>query len=316
MDQTTPPGPNRRNAIAAMLAAGATGPLVRAGDPPPVDRPSGETLRIAHLTDAHVDGRKGSAEGLAACLRHVRSLDPAPSLILNTGDAVMCVNGVDESSASEQWGIWKRVVEAEARVEIVSAIGNHDSWGWDRPSPERPLGGKAMAMDVLGMPGRFYRLDRGAWTFLVLDSIHGSYTGRLDDEQWEWLVGELGAIGGARPVCVATHIPIVTACGFFDGQRFGEHGWTIPGSWMHEDAHRIVGLLAEHPNVKLCLSGHMHQVDRIDFQGVSYVCSGAVSASWWNGRYYQCDYGYGVVDLRADGTFDHRYVPFGWTTRS
>ena len=81
---------------------------------------------------------------------------------------------------------------------------------------------------------------------------------------------------------------------------------------MHEDAGLLKDLFARHRNVKIGLSGHMHQVDRIDFQGVSYLCSGAVSGSWWNGRYYACDYGYTVLDLYSDGTFEHEYVGYGW----
>jgi Icc protein len=172
----------------------------------------------------------------------------------------------------------------------------------------------------LALPGRYYRVDRAGWSFVVLDSIWsgegGGYAGRLDGEQLEWLREELAKIGPETPTVVMTHIPIITACGFFDGERFGERcgerGWTIPGSWMHEDARALKDLFIKHPNVKLALSGHMHQLDRVDFAGVSYVCSGAVSGNWWKGQYYGCDYGYSMIDLFDDGSFEQSYHGYGW----
>ncbi|MEX2092204.1 MAG: hypothetical protein WD971_05980, partial [Pirellulales bacterium] len=71
-------------------------------------------------------------------------------------------------------------------------------------------------------------------------------------------------------------------------------------------------LFAKHPNVKLCISGHLHLLDRVDYNGVTYLCNGAVSGNWWGGRHKDCDEGYAVVDLYDDGTFEHEYVKYGW----
>lgn len=312
--QTNRGGLSRREALrgiaAGGLGVGAVGGLAGAGR-------DGEkrtrVLRCAHLTDVHLNGEKGSDEALARCYRDLQ--ERGCELILNTGDTVMELNGASLASAESQWGHWHRVTRAESSVEAVHAIGNHDCWGWERDSSE-PRRGKGMVEQELELPGRFYSVDRAGWRFVVLDSIWsgpgGGYAGRLDLEQFEWLAETLGKTGADTPVCVLTHIPIVTACGFFDGERFTDGRWSVPGSWMHEDAGLLKDLFARHKNVKLGLSGHMHQVDRIDFQGVSYLCSGAVSASWWNGTYYACDYGYTLLDLFDDGSFEHAYVGYGW----
>jgi 3',5'-cyclic-AMP phosphodiesterase len=42
-------------------------------------------LRIAHLTDVHVQPEKRAGEGLAACLNHVQQLPDKPDLILTGG---------------------------------------------------------------------------------------------------------------------------------------------------------------------------------------------------------------------------------------
>ena len=43
---------------------------------------------------------------------------------------------------------------------------------------------------------------------------------------------------------------------------------------------------------------------------------GAVSGSWWKGPLQGVPEGFGVVDLRPDGTFEHRYEAYGWKARS
>lgn len=310
---------DRRNALkvfgAAVVAAG--GPWAAGGQEQPTSAPAANrkrVLRAAHITDVHIDGHKGSEAGLARCLEHIQRQPEAPTMILNTGDTVMCVNGVDESEARRQWAVWNRVVREANKLPMHSAIGNHDSWGWKPPTADAPMLGKGLALDVLGLRERFYRVDQGGWTFLFLDSVYGSYHGQLDEPQLEWLRGQLDEIAGKRHVCVLTHIPIVTACGFFDGERFKNGDWSIPGSWMHIDALALKKLFGQHGNVRAALSGHMHQIDRIDFNGVSYICGGAVSASWWGGKYYDCDYGYGLADFYDDGSVEYRYVTFGWGT--
>jgi hypothetical protein len=77
-------------------------------------------------------------------------------------------------------------------------------------------------------------------------------------------------------------------------------------------------LLAASGKVRLCLSGHMHLLDRVEVDGVTFVCGGAVSGGWWRGPHEpketaaRCPNGYGLVTLRPDGSFTHEYRDFGW----
>jgi hypothetical protein len=72
----------------------------------------------------------------------------------------------------------------------------------------------------------------------------------------------------------------------------------------------------KHPNVKLCVSGHLHQIDRADYRGVTYVTSPAVCGGWWAGNHVDI-FGemYTILDLHADGTFDIDYVDYGWVVQ-
>jgi hypothetical protein len=156
----------------------------------------------------------------------------------------------------------------------------------------------------------------------VLDSTQpkgdDGYVARLDDEQFEWLEGDLAAVearatGGAKsPVCVLSHIPIASAGALFIVKVNESGDYRVSGSLMHQDAQRIKNLFAKHVNVKLCLSGHTHLVDRIDYLGVAYLGNGAVSGAWWKGKNHEFAEGYALIDLYEDGTFDHEYVTYGW----
>jgi len=81
---------------------------------------------------------------------------------------------------------------------------------------------------------------------------------------------------------------------------------------MHIDSPGINELFNAHPNIRVCLSGHLHLYERVLYNGVTYICNGAVCGGWWDGPYKQCSPGYGVIDLYDDGSFENDYVEFGW----
>jgi hypothetical protein len=79
---------------------------------------------------------------------------------------------------------------------------------------------------------------------------------------------------------------------------------------MHIDARRLKTLFLDHPNVKLCLSGHIHLRDSVMYNGVTYACNGAVCGNWWRGAYQETQPGYALVDLWNDGSFRVDYVRY------
>lgn len=289
----------------------------------PAPRGRKRVLRIAHLTDTHVQPEKRAGEGLAACLRHVQSDQIKADLILQGGDAVMDVWAADLARAKVQAAVWQKVLKDECSLPIEHCLGNHDIWGFDKlksgASGLEANWGKQWGLDLFGLSERYRTFDRAGWRFIVLDSVYltdRTYIGKLDDEQFAWLKKTLEATDKSMPVLVLSHIPILTVTAYLDGENEKSGNWVVPGAWMHIDARKIKDLFAKHPNVKLCLSGHMHMADRVDYLGVGYICSGAVCAGWWNGPNQGCPEGYGVVDLYNDGTFDSRYVDYGWKART
>ena len=76
---------------------------------------------------------------------------------------------------------------------------------------------------------------------------------------------------------------------------------------------RIGALFTKYRNVKLCISGHLHETDRAEFLGTTFLNNPAVCGNWWKGIYRDA-WGemYTILDLHTDGTFDVEYVDYGW----
>jgi 3',5'-cyclic AMP phosphodiesterase CpdA len=215
-----------------------------------------------------------------------------------------------------QWKLWHEVWKKENSLPIEYCIGNHDCWGMGKKSD--PLYGKKYALEKMRLDKPYRSFDKAGWHFIVLDSIHpkldgGWYTIRLDEEQFAWLESDLAATPGDRPVMVISHAPILSAAVLaVDKQVKDEAGYILGGGNMHTDAARIIGLFGRHPNVRLCLSGHIHLNEQVSYNGVTYISNGAVSGNWWNGKHFRTDNGYAMVNLYDDGSFDNEYFTYGW----
>ena len=103
---------------------------------------------------------------------------------------------------------------------------------------------------------------------------------------------------------------MTTLAGSYD-QKTGD--WTVGGDSMTKNLNELKVLFRKHRHVKICLSGHTHQLDRVDYDGVSYLCGGAICGAWWKGANNGVMPGYRILDLNADGTFKEQYIPWGWT---
>jgi 3',5'-cyclic AMP phosphodiesterase CpdA len=305
-----------RAALAAGVGAaigGSTPQIVRAADVTPATPGKRRVLRVAHLTDMHVTHQDDSEKGFAQALR---SLDQhQPDLILTGGDHVMDASGQHKQQAVAWYDEYERVLAANTKLPVYPCIGNHDVYGWTTKAadPADPDFGKAMALDRLKMKSRYYSFDRAGWHFVILDNVmrrEPLYYGNLDPEQQEWLRADLAA--SPLPKVVMTHIPLLAVCSIFDGGRDTDApNHSLTDANMHHNVRPLLKLLAAH-NVKLCLSGHLHQVDHVEYLGITFCCNGAVCGSWWHGPHLEFPEGYGLVDLYADGTVENRYVTYGW----
>ncbi|RYZ89026.1 MAG: metallophosphoesterase [Proteobacteria bacterium] len=200
-------------------------------------------------------------------------------------------------------------------------LGNHD-YHWSKTPTGDPLAqrveGAKWALDELKVTERYHSFDAGGWRFLMLDSVaweNRGYHAELDAPQVEWLKAELARTPKTMPILVNSHISIFGACGFNEpktlkGDPKNGH-WEIPTGWMHADALAIKEMFKGHGNVRLCLSGHMHQLDDVTLAGTRYLCAGAISGNWWtSNRYFDTDRGFVVADLHPDGKVETQYVSY------
>lgn len=282
-------------------------------------------LRLALISDVHLLPNDVALSGLQRALEHIHQQRPAVQAILNAGDSIMDSLETPASAVAAEWEAFTQVMQAGTDLPVYSIIGNHDVWGWGLPDPaleDDPRYGKAWAVEALGLPGPYYAFELGEWQFYALDSTHRPtlepgdpyaelpYTGRLDDAQFEWLAQQLTQSDPERPAAILSHIPILSAGELLDGDNEASGNWVVPGAWIHIDARRLVELFHQHPNVRLCLSGHSHQHERLEYLGVTYVSGGAICGRWWMGDYMHFPPGYVLLDLSPDGTCQSRFVDY------
>lgn len=272
-------------------------------------------LRIAHMTDFHIQPEQHAVEGVEKAFLHAQ--EQKPDLILCGGDMIMDSFNSGRSRTRLQWQLWNKVVRQCVSVPIRYCLGNHDIWGWNKKGSEtsgsEALWGKKWAQEMLELPQLYYSFYLLGWRIVVLDSVQPqgqSFVGMLDDAQFTWLEQDLKAVHPDQHVLLLSHMPIHSAAAIYT-QDYDE-SYLIPGTTMHTDAKRLKDLFKQHKQVKVALSGHVHMVDRVDYLGVSYLCNGAVCGSWWNGPLQEFEPGYALIDLYPDGRFERRYVPWGW----
>ncbi len=269
-------------------------------------------LRIAHITDVHVQPLIGALKGFEKCLHHIQNLAVKPDFIINSGDCIMEAHGLKDGKVKKQWELFQKILKNENSMPIYHCVGNHDIC-CEGDTGHTFEDGKKWAMDEMALDKPYYSFDKGDWHFAMLDSVQqkndGSwYTGQLGEAQTDWLKKDLEVTD--KNTMIISHIPILSACVFFDGNNMKNEKWEVPGSWMHQDAKQISEIFHMESKVKLAVSGHIHLTDRVDYNGVSYLCNGAVSGKWWFGKYQHTPAGYAIIDLFEDGSFINEYVTY------
>ena len=273
-------------------------------------------IRVAHITDVHVLNQANAETCFARVLREINNMKDKPDFIINTGDTVMDENKQTLETVEMRWNVWNQIAKKENSLLLRSALGNHDVWyGPTEELDEKYKGdrryGKQWAMDVLSLPSRYYSFELKGWKFVCLDSINGESGYQLDEEQFVWLEKELTANKDKKPVCIYSHVPILSMGALlYATKRAPVQDVKFPSGDMHNDHQRIKDLFFKAGNVKLCLSGHVHYVDGIEYLGVRYLCNGAVSGNWWRDPVALDEFPpvYSIIDLYADGTSDYRLV--------
>jgi len=310
----------RRNFLAAATAAASVVGLPKlapgsSGQQFSPAQNGANTFRFVHLADMHVQPEQRADKGLIKCLAAVEALEPKPDFILTGGDLVMDVMGTDATRAKMLFGLYCKIFDDHTSIPVHECIGNHDVFGWTNRkgvTPNHPDYGKKMVQDFLGLPCTYYRFDHKGWRFFVLDDIQpcrGCYDAYIDEAQLDWLEKELAAKDPNMPAAVVCHIPILSIT-VLNGS-FKDKTYQVPTQTMCRDAFKLAELFTKY-KVRLALSGHTHQQDRVEYRGVTYICTGAVCGAWWKGPHKGFEEGFGVLDLEPGGGVHNYYHDYGW----
>ncbi len=259
---------------------------------------------FVHVTDLHIQPELRAAERCRECFAGINAERPA--FIVAGGDLVFDALAVPRDRARLLFDLYHDTIR-HLDAPLHNTLGNHDVFGlYERSgvSPSAEEYGKKMYEDRIGR--RYYSFDFQGWHFIVLDSVGltptRSYIGYVDDQQIEWLRGDLEKTGPATPIVVITHIPLST----------GVLQWMMP---KHDhklivvnNAAPVLELLHRY-NVKAVLQGHTHIVETLQYRNCQYITSGSVCGESWKGpKWGVHPEGYGV--LNVDGGNIH------WTYRT
>lgn len=283
----------------------------------PIEKIAENTIRFAHLSDIHVKPGIDPEKGMAKAFQHVQSLKERVSFIINGGDAIMDALEADKQKTQQQWDVFNQILKAENSLPIYHTIGNHDIWGWfnRKIDKDEPLYGKKWAQEELGLEERYYSFTKGKWHFIVLDSTQlnptGGYIARIDEPQLAWLEAELGKVSPTQHVCIVSHIPILSICaGLFFNKNEANGDLKIQRNLMHSDFLQLKQLFLKYPTIRVCIGGHIHLQDELEYLGVKYYCNGAVSGGWWKGPYQEFEPAYAVMELFDDGSSKRTMVNY------
>jgi 3',5'-cyclic-AMP phosphodiesterase len=195
-------------------------------------------MLIAQISDFHLRRRKltygvvDATSCLEAAVAALAKLDPAPDLVVATGD-------LTESGRPHQYELLREIL-APLRMPVYVIPGNHD---------EREALRQAFGSDGY-LPARgfcHYTVDQHAVRLVALDTIvPGEAGGRLCDERLQWLERQLAAAPDRPTLIIMHHPPFRTGIEHMDAMGLA-------------DADRLAALLTRHPQVERVLCGHLHR---------------------------------------------------------
>ena len=268
-----------------------------------------ESFTFLFLTDSHIQPELDAAKGTDMAFRKARSIKA--DFVIQGGDHVFDSLAVPKARALSLFDLYEKT-EQDLGMKVHHTIGNHDVVGIfpaSGVSPTDPQYGKKIFEERFGKT--YYSFDHKGHHFIVLDSIgitsDRAYEGRIDDQQKQWLAADLNALPKGTPVIVSVHIPLVTA--FYSyvpvpARPEAHHGLSVA------NADEVIKLFEGH-NVLGVLQGHTHINERVEWHGVPYITSGAVSGNWWKGTRMGTPEGFTVVTV-ADGKLTTRYETYGF----
>lgn len=241
-------------------------------------------LRAVQITDCHLGERVGSRllnldtdRSLAAVLELVRAQQPHIDITLATGDLS------DQGSAAAYRRFFNATRDLGALTRWLP--GNHD----DAVTMRRALGSDTLMQRSVLL---------GNWQFILLNSaVPGEVGGYLDEAELVALRSCLRENPQHYALICAHHHLLPVGCAWLDEQLIANAG-------------RFWSIIDEFPQVRVVLSGHVHQRKEIRRNHVHVLTSPSTCVQFApDSADFRVDTespGYRWFDLYDDGNFDTR----------
>jgi Icc protein len=215
---------------------------------PPPGRDPGALLRIAQISDLHIDGSLRANQRVARVMDYLRAMPQPPDALLVTGDIV-------EHGTEAEYEEAARLLAAP--FPVLTCPGNHDERRTYRKILLRESSDGDGDSNTDDEPAPINRLHRiGTAALLLCDStIPGAGDGHLAEATLAWIDQTLADLPTGTPSLLVFHHPPADL-----------HNAYIDPAKLRNPA-SLAALLAVHPDVVAVIAGHSHTAAATTFAG-------------------------------------------------
>jgi 3',5'-cyclic-AMP phosphodiesterase len=216
-------------------------------------------MLIAQISDMHINAPgTPSMSGVDAtgnlerCVAAINALDPAPELVLATGD-------LTKDGTADEYATLLELL-APLKAPLYAIPGNHDIretfLAAFAGAAYLPRNGGFLNYVIEGHPLRLIALDT-----VVAMAPHGM----LDEGRLDWLAARLGEAPPQPTVLVMHHPPFHTGFAAMDAMRC-------------MDGEALGALVAQHDQIEGILCGHLHRASHMRFFGTTATSAPSTAA--------------------------------------
>ena len=261
------------------------------------------------ITDTHLQPEMHATEGCRMAFQKARTIHA--DFAIQGGDHIFDGLAVPLSRSLPLFATYEET-QQQLGLKTYHTVGNHDLLGIYSASGMNPGDenyGKSYFEQHIGP--RYQSFDHKGVHFIVLDSIgltpERGYYGLVDTFQMQWLKADLAKLSPSAPIVVTSHVPLISAYADYSkppAKAAAYNSLTVSNGWQ-------IWPLFEGHNVLGVLQGHTHVNERVEWHGVPYITSGAVSGNWWKGTHLGAAEGFTVCTVRG-GKLLTRYETYGF----